>query len=95
MITKRNVKLKFGDIIINHWAGPNNPNRKRIVISVGKYINCIGKNGNQSQLINDKQTCISVIGNCFDEGKFDTLDMPYSQSNEITEQWHKDNPIKD
>ena len=92
MKTKTGIKLKFGDVIINHWAGPNNPNRKSMVLSIGKHINCIHKDGKITQLINDKQTLITVLGNCFDSLTFDELNMPYEESNKITNQWRKDNP---
>lgn len=92
MKTKTGIKLKFGDVIINHWAGPNNPRRKSIVISLGKHINSLTKCGKSLQLCNDKQTLITVLGNCFDSVTFDELNMPYEESNKITDQWRNDNP---
>lgn len=92
MKTKQGITLKFGDVIINHWAGPNNPNRKTMVVSVGKYINCLDKKGNSVSLCNDRQTCISILGNSFDLEKFDNLNMPYEESKKITQKWHLDNP---
>lgn len=93
MKTKTGVKLTFGDVIINHWAGQNNPNRKLIVISIGKHINCLNKFGGSAQLINDKHTEIKVIGNCIDLKKFDELILDYSISDDITYEHHKTNPI--
>lgn len=93
MKTKTGIKLKFGDVIINHWAGERNPNRKLIVISIGKHINCMNKKGENRQLINDKHTEIKVIGNIIDLKKFDELTLDYSISDQITTDHHKNNPI--
>lgn len=93
MKTKTGIKLKFGDVIINHWAGPNNPNRKLIFISIGEHINCLNMKGHTSRLINDKHTEIQVIGNCIDLDKFNSLQLDYEISDKITSEHHKNNPI--
>lgn len=93
MKTKTGIKLKFGDVIINHWAGPNNPNRKLIVVSIGKHINCLTRTGGNAQLINDRHTEIQVIGNVIDLDKFDHLILDYQVSDRITTEHHKSNPM--
>lgn len=97
MKTKIGIKLNFGDVIINHWAGPNNPNRKLIVVDIGKHINCLSPNSKlylRTQLCNDRQTLITVIGNIFDKDKFDSLTHDYEISNALTTKWHNKNTAK-
>lgn len=93
MKTKTGIKLNFGDVIINHWAGERNPHRKGIVLWVTKHVRCCSPDGKMWDLCNDKHTEITVIGNCFNKAEFGALTFDYSKSDEITTIHHRDNPI--
>lgn len=66
MKTKTGIDLKFGDVIINHHASDANPFKRLIVVAVNKHIECLSKDAKEVHLINDKETKITVLGNCID-----------------------------
>jgi hypothetical protein len=87
MKTKLGINLRFGDIIVNHWAGPKNPHRISIVLSIGKYIRCTDGNGDFWNHCNDHQTRITVIGNCFDITALERCSFPIEESQKITAEY--------
>ena len=54
--------MKYGDLVINHWAGNLNPNKILMVLSVGKQIRLISNKGRICSQANDKDLQLEVIG---------------------------------
>lgn len=55
--------LKFGDIVVNHWASENNPNRKGIFVShKSKSLYVTDMNGNFWTPAFDSHSKIEIIG---------------------------------
>lgn len=77
MKTKAGIKLNFGDVIINHHASERNPHRVGVVLAVNKHIELTDSKGDFWQLINDRETLITIIGNCFEKEEFER--MSYEQ----------------
>lgn len=70
MTAGKSVGLKFGDIVINHWAGEKNPHRKGIVVRIDpKSIYCTDGNGDFWNVVNDKGSKTEKIGTILSEPK--------------------------
>lgn len=55
--------LKFGDIVINHWASDRNPHRKGIVVRVDpKTVYCTDGKGEFWHLVKDSESKIVRVG---------------------------------
>ncbi len=74
------MRLKIGDVVINHCAGFTNPHRICIVLKVGKNIHCTDGNGVFWELIKDKENKITKIGNILDLEKFNQLKIIHERS---------------
>lgn len=65
---KPNNRLKFGDIVINGWAGDENPRRKGIVVEMEeRKVRLTDGKGNYWWLINDDGAKFVIIGNALRE----------------------------
>jgi len=61
-------RLKFGDIIVNHWAGNGNPHKQGVFVRNKKQtIELTDMKGNFWESYNDKEAKLEKIGNIFDD----------------------------
>ena len=55
-------KLKFGDIVVNGWAGKSNPGKVLIFVKIsGKDAVCMTRCGKEVRLSNDKESRITKV----------------------------------
>jgi len=62
------IGLKFGDIVENGWASPDNPNRKGVFIrSRKRTIELTNMKGRFWELYNDKDSKTTKVGTIFND----------------------------
>ena len=54
--------MKFGDLVRNEWAGPDNPNQILMVVHHGKMVKCLTKKGKEVNFHNDKDLRLTKVG---------------------------------
>jgi len=54
--------MKFGDLVVNEWAGDINPNRVLMIVNHGKMVKCLNKKGNIVNFHNDKDLRLTKVG---------------------------------
>lgn len=67
------MKIKFGDVIINHYASLGNPHRIGIVVKKSKYLLCTNGKGDYWNVELDKEARLSCIGNVFNLEAYEEL----------------------
>jgi hypothetical protein len=61
--------MKFGDIVINHWASEDNPRRKGIFIrKKTDTIELTDGKGKFWKTYNDKKSRLEIVGNVLKDG---------------------------
>lgn len=66
--------LKFGDIVVNHWAGENNPNRTGVFVRRKKEtIEVTNMKGKFWYPVNDRRAKLEKVGSIFNKGGLDCL----------------------
>ena len=56
-------RLKFGDVVLNHYAGPNNPNKAGVFVKLrGRDIECTDMKGNFWYPFLDSNSRLEIIG---------------------------------
>jgi hypothetical protein len=53
--------MKFGDIVINEWAGDQNPQKILMVVHHGKTVKCLSLTGKEVLFSNDKDLRLTKI----------------------------------
>jgi len=60
--------LKFGDIVVNHWASVDNPTREGVFIRyVSRYAKCTDMKDKFWDNINDEDGKLEKVGSIFDK----------------------------
>ncbi len=54
--------MKFGDIVINEWAGDRNPEKVLLIINHGKMVTCLSRKGKKVCFYNDKHLRLTKVG---------------------------------
>lgn len=54
--------MKFGDIVVNEWAGDGNPQKVLLVVNHGKMVTCLSRKGAKVVFRNDKDFRLTKIG---------------------------------
>lgn len=54
--------MKFGDIVVNEWAGDRNPQKVLMVVHHGKYVKCLSIKGATVTFKNDKDLRLTKVG---------------------------------
>ncbi len=54
--------MKFGDIVINEWAGEGNPQKVLLIVHYGKAVTCLSRKGARLTFRNDKDLRLTKIG---------------------------------
>lgn len=54
--------MKFGDIVVNGWAGNKNPQKVLMVVHHGRNVKCLSTKGSEVIFRNDKNLRLTKIG---------------------------------
>ena len=54
--------MRFGDLVVNEWAGDKNPRKVLMVVHHGKNVKCLTKDGAECNFNNDKDLRLTKIG---------------------------------
>jgi len=55
--------MKFGDIVVNEWAGEINPSKVLMVLRVGVlFVDCLTLTGRRAQFHNSKDLRLTKVG---------------------------------
>ena len=54
--------MKFGDLVVNDWAGRNNPNKVLMIVHHSKMVNCLSLTGKKVQFWNDQHLRLTKVG---------------------------------